>query len=237
MDLKELKKHCDIYEVAIHLGYRGDRTGLNYQGDCPSHISVKGKCLTIYPSSQSFYCFHCNAKSDVIDLVRLFKKCDFKEAVIYLAKYIGEKHPELKNQFSDKALIKCIEEIEERDRIFNMLTEAVEWYHQKLLKNEKVQSYLKNHYGFSEELIKEQKIGYAPETNGCSELAQHLVNKADYKKHLAETGLFNFRKPSGSYYDHFQDRLMFPYWKNNKVVYLAGRILEFNQPQGGQIDQ
>lgn len=226
MDLNQLKKHCDIFLVAMNLGYSGNKSGSCYQGTCPKHLSSGGKCLTIWFSSQSFHCFHCNAGSDVVDMVKLYKNCDFKDAVLFLAKYIGERHPKLKDQFADKQLVQCIEEMEERELVFNMLTEATDWFHARLAENPKVKSYLINHYGFSEKLINEHKIGYSPETKGNSKLAVYLKTFPEYKDHLVKTGVFNFSKPSGPYYDYFQSRIVFPYWKNKKVVYLAGRTLE-----------
>ncbi len=72
--LGDLKKLINIVTLAVSLGFKGIETGRYLQGDCPGHASQSGRCLTIWPDSQSFHCFHCGEGGDVIDLVQLYKR-------------------------------------------------------------------------------------------------------------------------------------------------------------------
>ena len=218
----ELKSKNDILTVAYALGYKGKKAGKCYQGDCPKHGSTQGKCLVIWPRIQGFKCFHCGAKGDVIDLVMLYKKMDHKEAVKFLAEraglvlHNGQENPE------EAAQREAAEE--EKRLVEAMLTEAAEWYHSQLKKFPDILKHLQEHYGFSEEIINELKIGFSPPD---SALAPHLDAIPEFKGKLVLSGLFNFKNPSGPFFDYFQGRIIFPYWKGGKVVYLAGRATKY----------
>jgi DNA primase len=87
--------------------------------------------------------------------------------------------------------------------------------------------HLKNHYGFSRKNVERLRIGFAPPRSGnssiTSELANHLGKFPEFQGKLTLSGLFNFKSPQGPYFDYFQGRIIFPYWKGGKVVYMAGR--------------
>jgi len=157
----ELKSKNPITDCALELNYSGKKQGSYWQGDCPAHVSSHGNCLTIYPRTQSWICFHCGEKGDVINLVMLFKRCDHKTAVAYLAKRAGiplwggrELSPEELAQREAEARGKALLE--------DVLTEAAQWYHGQLKNYPQVKQYLNDHYGFSDEVIEELRIGVAP---------------------------------------------------------------------------
>ena len=102
MDLDVIKQHSNILAVAQEFGFYGQFTGSVYQGDCPRHTSKSGRCLTIYPSTNSFCCYHCHKGSDVIDLVRLYKECSFKDAVLYLIDRDEENLGKYRDEFDKK---------------------------------------------------------------------------------------------------------------------------------------
>jgi len=218
----ELKSKNDILTVAYALGYKGKKAGKCYQGDCPKHGSTQGKCLVIWPRIQGFKCFHCGAKGDVIDLVMLYKKMEHKEAVKFLAERVGlvlqngQENPEETAQREAAN--------EEKRLVEAMLTEAAEWYHSQLKNFPDILKHLQEHYGFSEEIINELKIGFSPPD---SALASYLNAIPEFKGKIVLSGLFNFKNPSGPFFDYFQGRIVFPYWKGGKVVYLAGRATKY----------
>ena len=49
----------------------------------------------------------------------------------------------------------------------------------------------------------------------------------EFKGKLHLSGLFSFDMQKGTYYDFFKGRIIFPYWKNGKVVYMAARKTNF----------
>ncbi|MFH0925065.1 MAG: CHC2 zinc finger domain-containing protein [bacterium] len=219
----ELKAKNDILEVAYGLGFQGIKMGNYFQGECPNHASVKGKCLTLYPRTQTFYCFHCKLRGDVINLVELFKKVDHVTSVNYLADRAGI------SRLNQETLTS--EEIKQRDAdiyekrlVEGMLTKACKWYHEQLNNYPEIKNYLLKHYGFSQEIIDELMIGFAPsKASSSSDPASYLNNIPEFRGKLSKSGLFNFQSPEGPYYCFFKGRIIFPYWKDGKVIYMAGR--------------
>lgn len=220
----ELKSKAEILATAFSLDFDGKRSGSSFQGNCPRHGSSGEKCLVIWPRIQGFKCFHCGETGDVINLVMLFKRCDHKTARDYLADRAGMPHLHEKD-LSSEELEKREAEIREKSLVESMLTEAGRWYHEQLQNYPDILTHLLTHYGFSQEIIDELQIGFAPppKSDNASELAEHLSSFPDFKRNLALSGLFTFPGPSGPFYDYFRGRIVFPYWKAGKIVYMAGR--------------
>ena len=51
------------------------RAGSNFNGSCPFH-SEKTPSFTVFPATQSFYCFGCGKGGDVFTFVQLYQHCD-----------------------------------------------------------------------------------------------------------------------------------------------------------------
>lgn len=126
MDYYEKIKQNQILNIAFSLGYDGEKSGSAYQGNCPRHGSEGGKCLVIWPKTQRFKCFHCGEAGDVIDLVVLFKRCDHKIAINFLADRIGLTHLHEKELLPEE-IEKREADLKERMLIQGILTEATEW--------------------------------------------------------------------------------------------------------------
>lgn len=218
----ELKSKNDILEVAYSLDYNGKKTSNYFQGDCPRHNSEVGRCLVIWLGIQGWKCYHCGEKGDVINLVMHYKKCDHKTAVRFLADragipYLGGK------ELTQEEIAQREKDIQEKILVEDMLTKAAEWYHERLNDYPDIKNYLLGHYGFSEEIIEELQIGFAPvskKANHTSELADYLNSIPEFTGKTALTGLFSF---SNQAYDYFKGRIVFPYWLNGKVVYQLAR--------------
>lgn len=77
--LQELRSKIDIEEIiAPYVNLR--RRGRTYTGLCPFH-NEKTPSFTVYPETQSFYCFGCGAGGDAITFVRRMDNLDYMEAV------------------------------------------------------------------------------------------------------------------------------------------------------------
>ncbi|MCK5687139.1 hypothetical protein KAJ27_23590 [bacterium] len=162
----------------------------------------------------------------MINLVEHYKICDHVKARDFLAD--RAKMPHLgQSKMSAEELEQIKQEQEDKDLVFNVLTVATEWYHAQLNNFPDIQSHLIEHYKFSEDIIKELQIGFAPpgssHPDNTSDLARHLLKTPAFKGKLPLTGLFNFKHPDGPYYDYFKGRIIIPFWKNGKVVDLIGR--------------
>jgi DNA primase len=221
-----LKSRNDILSVAHSLGINGTNSGKCHQGDCPRHGSSGGKCLVIWPGVQGFRCYHCGESGDVIDLVTLYKKCDHKAAVNFLADRVGLPHLG-EDHLSPEEKAKRQAETDEENLLHDMLADAAKWYHERLGDFPAILDHLRNHYGFSQEIIDELQIGFAPPVKSgfsvTSDLAAHLDQNPKFKGRLAMSGLFTFSSPQGPLWDYFKGRIVFPYWKNGKVVNMIAR--------------
>lgn len=219
--ITELKSRLSIYDEAVKLGFNGKKKGSIIQGDCPKHSSTKHSCFTIYPSTQRFHCFHCGESGDVINLYMLFKQCDFKTALASLAKSAGL-DIQVKG-LPPEEQAKREKELKEKKLVEDMLTEAAYWYHRQLEDYPDIMNHLTGHYKFSEKIVEELQIGFAPVHQNHSGLADYLNDNDRFKGKLHLCGLFSFKNPGGPYYDFFRGRIIIPYWRYGKVVYMAAR--------------
>ena len=78
MDLKEKAKQKKIEDL-----FPGQlkRYGKVLRGLCPIHQDKSNPNFTIYPETNSFFCFSCRAGGDVIKFWMLYKEIDFKQAI------------------------------------------------------------------------------------------------------------------------------------------------------------
>lgn len=223
----ELKSKSDIIQIAVALGFNGLKSGGYLQGDCPQHGSSRGRCLTITPGMQRFHCFHCGASGDVIDLVELFKRCDHSTAVNYLADRCGMPHLSGGAGLSPEEQARIQADANEEALTYDMLTAAADWYQQQLNNFPDILDQLLQHYRFSQDVVNELKIGVAPPGTSdpeiASDLAEYLNTIKGFSGKLALSGLFSFSAPEGPYWDYFKGRIVFPFWKNGKVVNMIAR--------------
>lgn len=223
----ELKSKNDIINIAKALGYSGTRSGNSWQGDCPRHGSSGGKCLVIWPGIQGFRCFNCRKSGDVINLVELYKRCDHATAFNFLADRCGMPHLSGGSQLSPEEQAQREADAKEEAIVYDILTVAAEWYHRQLKNFPDIVDHLHQHYGFSPEIVDELKIGFAPPGTSdpeiSSDLAEHLCAIPAFKDHLVKSGLFTFSAPDGPLWDYFKGRIVFPFWKNGKVVNMIAR--------------
>lgn len=79
----EEARRTPILDVISNLGLQLRKPGKNYTALCPFH-QEKHSSFYVYPDTNSFYCFGCNAGGDAIKFIELFQGLSFKEAVAYL---------------------------------------------------------------------------------------------------------------------------------------------------------
>lgn len=71
-----------IKKIPITDYYQGKlrRMGAVLAGICPVHKESTGS-FRIYPATNTWYCFGCQAGGDIIDLVQKINNCEFGEAI------------------------------------------------------------------------------------------------------------------------------------------------------------
>ena len=120
--MMELKARSDIEEI-VGAYVNVKRRGRNLVGLCPFH-SEKTPSFTVYPDSQSFYCFGCGAGGDVVTFVRRIENLDYIEAVKLLAQRAGIPMPE---DGYDDSFAKL------KTRILEINRELARFYHAHLI--------------------------------------------------------------------------------------------------------
>ena len=90
--LEELRARNDVTDV-IGAYVNLKRAGRLYKGLCPFH-GEKTPSFTVYPDTQSFYCFGCSAGGDVVSFIRRIENLDYVEAVKLLADRSGMVMPD-----------------------------------------------------------------------------------------------------------------------------------------------
>ena len=90
--IEELRQRNDI-ESVVSSYVTLKRRGSTSVGLCPFH-SEKSPSFTVYPSSNSYYCFGCGAGGDPITFIRGIENLDYIEAVRFLADRCGMRMPE-----------------------------------------------------------------------------------------------------------------------------------------------
>lgn len=208
---EDLKARADIKAIARELGIEINHRN---QAKCFNGHDNKTDSLTFYDDHA--HCYGCGFHGDVITLVEKVRGVDHREARNWLADQVGMPHLTTLN-YSPQQIQKYEEERAEKKLIWDILTEAASYYHQILLQDKEMYEYLQDHYGFSEETIFELKLGYST-GNG---LGKHLISKGYSVDDILKTGLFI--KSEGRHIEFYNHRLIFPYWKSGRVVYMTGR--------------
>ena len=96
--LEQLRNACPLEEIArTYVDLK--RRGRTYVCNCPFH-SEKTPSFTVFPDTQSFYCFGCGAGGDVITFIQQIENLDFMDAVKLLDN-CGEAREALSQQQSE----------------------------------------------------------------------------------------------------------------------------------------
>lgn len=216
--LQELKMKTDIEDV-ISTYVTLKRRGATLVGLCPFH-NEKTPSFTVYPATQSFYCFGCGAGGDAITFVKKIENLDYLDAVKTLAQRAGLQMPQ---EGFDDSLSK------RRRRILEMNREAARFYHSVLLSPEgKVGHDYYIGRALSAATINHFGLGFAP--NQWDALLKHMRAKGYQPAELVDAGLA--RKGQKGYYDNFRNRVMTPIIDvRGNVIAFGGRVLDDSKPK------
>lgn len=219
--LQELRMKTDI-EALISSYVALRRRGRTLNGLCPFH-NEKTPSFTVYPETQSFYCFGCGAGGDAVTFVRRAENLDYIEAVKLLAQRAGMTMPE---DGVDESLSL------QRKRILEANREAARFFHQCLIgtDGERALDYFTNR-GFTPATIRHFGLGYAPDS--WDALRRHLLARGFHDDELALANLLQrSRRNPSKYYDNFRNRVMVPIIDlRGNIVAFGGRVLDDSKPK------
>ena len=217
--LEQLREACPMETIAgnyVNL----IRRGRHYVCNCPFH-SEKSPSCTIFPDTQSFYCFGCGAGGDVITWVRHMENLEFTDAVKQLAEKSGLQVPNDREADRRAQL---------RTRIFAINRETANFYFRNLVAgNDKrgLQYFVSRQ--LKPETIKKYGLGYAPDS--WNTLTDHLLKKGFTEEELLAANVAH-RSGKGNLYDAFRGRVMFPIVDTRgAVIGFGGRVLDDSQPK------
>ncbi len=74
-----IKNSSDIVGLVRSYGIDLKKVGNLYWGLCPFHPD-RHPSFTVYPETDSFFCFGCGKGGDKIEFIKLMENCNFKEA-------------------------------------------------------------------------------------------------------------------------------------------------------------
>ncbi len=210
--VEKIKSRLNIVEV-VSSYIKLEKAGANFRACCPFH-NEKSPSFFVSPSRDTFHCFGCSKGGDILTFVEEIEGLDFMGALKVLAERAGvELEP---FQGSDAS---------EKEKLYEVVAEAVRFYSQKLSENLDAKNYLTSR-GVKEETIKEFQIGFAPAD--WQDLCDYLVKKG-YALELAEKAGLTIKSTKEvsrlKYYDRFRSRIMFPINDSSgRPVGFSGRI-------------
>ena len=220
--IQQIRDHNEIESVIS--GYMElRRRGKTLTGLCPFH-NEKTPSFTVYPETNSYYCFGCGAGGDVVTFIRNIENLDYIEAIKLLADRSGLKMPDAEYDDSASNL---------RRRVFEANRAAARFYHETLYKEEGKQqlSYLLNR-GVSPAMIKHFGLGAAPDDWHALENA--LREQGFRRDELVAANLLRVSEKDGKryYYDAFRAKVMYPVIDlRGNVVAFGGRVLDNSKPK------
>lgn len=220
--IQELQERVDIEEViSSHITLR--RRGKTLVGLCPFH-NEKTPSFTVYPDTNSFYCFGCGAGGDVISFIRRIDNLDYIEAVKTVAQMAGMSMPE---DGYDDTLAK------RRMRLLAANREAARFFNACLMdeKNRPALDYFLRR-ALTTATIRHFGLGYAPDS--WHALTEHLRSKGFTYEEMVLANLVRRSDKNGkaNYYDNFRNRVMFPIIDlRGNVIAFGGRVMDDSKPK------
>lgn len=212
--IEAIKDRCDITElIGTYVQLR--RAGSNYNGLCPFHSEKTGS-FTVFPDSQSFFCFGCEAGGDAFTFVMKTENLDYPGAIEFLAKRTGVNLPASPEE-QKKGL--------SRKRVYEMNLIAARFFRECLfdpVMGREGMAYLQEKRGLSVSIIRRFGLGFAPNDYGA---LVNVLKRAGYTyEEMKEAFLCGISQKNGKTYtyDYFRNRIMFP------VIDTTGNVVAFS---------
>ena len=206
---EEVRSRLNIEDV-IGEYVRLKRAGRSFKGLSP-FTQEKTPSFMVSPDKHVWYDFSSNSGGDIFSFVMAVEGVDFKGALELLARKAGV---DLSLYAQGDAGI-----TQKKDRLYQILAVATQYYQQTLLKNERALEYVFKTRGLDKKTVVDFKIGYAPDTD--SSLVTFLTKKGYTKADLKDAGLVGQRGG-----DLFRSRMMIPLMDGSgRVIGYTGRLI------------
>ncbi len=198
------------------------RQGGRLFGLCPFH-GEKTASFSVSPDAQLYYCFGCHKGGGVVNFIMEIEGLSYPDAVRFLARRAGLEVPE------DEAYAS---QYKQQERLWALSKDAARWFRSQLF--EPIADRALRYIGarqLSVKVVESFGLGYAPP--GWSGLVDAMRAKGYTRDELVSAGLaIRSNKGTGTVYDRFRDRLMFPIIDlRGNVIGFGGRVLDNSTPK------
>lgn len=199
------------------------KSGSGYKALSP-FTNEKTPSFSVSPAKQIWKDFSSGKGGNVVAFVMEHEHFTYPEAIRYLAKRYGIEVEETQRTDEEK------EQLREKENLYVVSEFACNYFEDILWKDEMGRavglSYFKER-GFTEETLREFRLGYCPEERGAFSAA--ALNKGYSRENLIKTGL-SVGADTGAaetpLMDRFRGRVMFPIFSmSGRVLGFGGRIL------------
>lgn len=203
------------------------RAGRSWKGLSP-FTTEKTPSFYVHPDRGFYKCFSTGEGGDCFSFVMKMENLEFIEAIEFIAKKFN-----ITLEYEEGGPSR--EEMSLRKQIFELHEIACDWFHRQLLESQEaapVRKYWKEQRGFTGEVAKEFKIGYAPTAQNA--LAIYCKAKNISIGAMQASGLFFARDREQEYANfksRFRGRLMIP------IRDVQGRVVAFTARQLEQTPQ
>ncbi len=221
--IDEIEQRNDISEI-VGSYVKLTRAGSNLKGLCPFH-SERTPSFTIYPATNSFYCFGCGSGGGVITFIEKAENLDYVGAAEFLASRAGIRIPRDLREEGREGL--------PRRRVYEINLEAAKFFRSCLFDPALGGAglrYLNEQRGFSTAIIKRFGLGFAPDS--FSLLRDHMRSLGYTYEELKECYLLGLSERTGRYYDLFRNRVIFPIIDTTgNIIAFGGRVMDDTKPK------
>lgn len=230
--IETIKTRVDLVEE-VGLVVALQKSGKSFKGHCPFH-NERTPSFYVFVESQTWRCFGCNEGGDIFSFVEKHQGIEFGDALLYLAEKAGVSTEE----YQGRDPLEEREAHARKERLRKLNEDALLWFRQFLLRSQEAaeaRAYLRER-GINSESALAFGLGYAPDRRDA--LSSYLLSQGYTEHELADGGLA--REPeqepgetrTGSVYDYFRYRLIFPIRDvRGRVIGFGGRMLGKNQPK------
>ncbi|PDW00634.1 DNA primase [Candidatus Chloroploca asiatica] len=223
-EIDEIRDKIDLVELINTHGVSLRKAGRNYVGFCPFHPNSRTPAFTVFPDTQSFYCFGCQASGTAFDFLMRKQGLDFPTALEQLAARAGVKlKPRTEQARAEDA---------RRTKLLEINAAAAKYFNyvlRELKRGEPARAYVA-HRAINDAMVDAFQLGYSLDDWG--HLFTYLTEKKGYAPEDVEASGLAIHHENRGYYDRFRGRLIFPI-RNAKgeVVGFGGRALGDGTPK------
>jgi len=212
--IDEIKNRLDIVDV-IGRGISLHKESAGKYAGATSSASKTGNSLKVNSHMQLYNNFATGDGGDVFDWMAYENGLDCVDDFPLILRMAAE----MSGIPLEEATPEDIKKAEEKQCVQDILTKAATIYHGNV--TPEIREFIHKKWSINDETIDMLKIGYA-KPNGSN------LSSVPERDTLLMSGLL-LRFSTGKPKEFFSGRIVFPYWKNGKVVYFAARG-DFNYP-------